>query len=355
MKRRQFVGNAGLVFVGLQFGALSGCGDASPDVLAVSLTDDRMESALRTVLGGVAGIGFIGPVCARRLEPSFDRAAFAAELRTAREAGPESIGEAIRHLVAVDFRSGRIEEVEGWQLSRTECRLAALAAIEQGLDSSVLAEVGALTEAPFVEVRDWGPDFSYQGQAFNPQSGGRGGVWVRTLSPSPPGTVIVVGPMKLETHVQPDVLTGILSAEATDRLVSEPGVHEVLLVDEARRRMQAIGTFTVREAPTAAMLEDGRPSEVFCEIEQWGPVDTTEGAAFNQQPDGSSSFWILTGCAPKGTRVLFGEHELSTSTRVGMVSARVDEGIALPRGGYPLRLFDPESGEIVEVGTFTVN
>ena len=49
--------------------------------------------------------------------------------RTIAEAGEDDLRELLAARVRDDFRSGRIVDVQGWQLSRTEVRLYAIAAL----------------------------------------------------------------------------------------------------------------------------------------------------------------------------------------------------------------------------------
>jgi hypothetical protein len=172
---------------------------------------------------------------------------------------------------------------------------------------------------------------------------------------SPPGSVrLVLAGQMLATHFQPGVVTGSLDPEASRRVVEQPGMYELEVVDTARSLSQSLGFLTVRERPPMALLDDGTASVAFCQVERWGPDHANRGAAFNEQPDGSAAFWVRIGCAPETARLELDGTPLPTSVRPGLVTARVTFYSELDAGDHSVVLFDPATGERLTVGTFRV-
>lgn len=349
--RRDFVRSGGLVLIGLKTGLLVGCRRDRPPALDTPLADADLEAALRSLAGEFSGIDFVGPQCLIGIEP--DR--LAPDLVEAlRDTGADVLGGAIQAATRADFAEGRIRDLADWQLSETECALAALAAMVQGLDTPVLAESGAMTELEFVEVERWGPRETYQHRVFNPQPNGGGGFWVQFVGDAPGSTRLAVNGEELQTHVGAQVITAGLDADEIQALIAEPGRYSITLVDKARGRIQTLGHFKVHPEAESAVLQDGSVSEVFCEVERWGPKYTDRGDAFNEQPDGSSGFWVRIGCAPGNARLELAGRRLPTTVRTGLVTARVDFYADLEPGTHELRLIDPDSGERLMVGEFAV-
>lgn len=350
MKRREFTRSLGYGWVGLNLTFLVGCRDDNP-AFEVGPGEDGAVAALKALARELKGVEFAGPVCARRIE-SVDPLA---DLHASLPETGQSLIEALRLRIADDFDNDRIVDIDGWKISTSECLLMAGAASVQGLTGQ-----GELAEKPFVEedfmeIELWGPDRTLQGEVFNPIGNGRGGFWLRVASPVNGSMRLRLDGRDLATHFEPGVITGSLDPDFMQEVISQPGVHELVLVDQSRRLRQAVGFLEVVERPPMATLPDGTESKVFCEPGNWGPQASVVGEAFNRQPDGSAGFWLHIGCAPKSAVMVLDGVELPTTVRSDMmITARVEHFASLERGQYPLVLLDRASGEKLPIGSLAV-
>lgn len=352
MKRRVLIQRMGWSAVALQLAVWTGgCGDSAPPQAAIGVADAGAPDALRGLAEGLQGIDFIGPVCSDRVAVDAPLEVLLDRLRARDEA---LLGEAFSAQVADEHARGEVIDIDGWQIARSECLLVAGAAALRGLSSPRRSEAGEFRDERFLDVIAWGPDETIQGQVFNPVGNGRGAFWVQ-VEGSPPGSVrLMLAGQMLATHFQPGVVTGSLDPEASRRIVEQPGMYELEVVDTARSLSQSLGFLTVRERPPMAALDDGSASAVFCQLERWGPDHANRGAAFNEQPDGSAAFWIRIGCAPETARLELDGTPLPTTVRPGLVTAKVTFYADLSAGDHSVALFDPETGERLTVGTFRV-
>jgi hypothetical protein len=352
MKRREVIKRVGWSALAVQLGLLAGgCSESAPPAAGVPLDDVDAGAALRALADGLDGIDFIGPVCVDRvaveapLEQLMDRLA---------GRGKGEVGSAYAAQVADEHASGDVFDIDGWQIARSECLLVAGAAIQRGLSSPRRDEAGEFRKEDFLDVIAWGPDETLQGEVFNRLGNGRGSFWIRVNGSAPGSVRLMLAGQMLATHFEPGVVTGSLDPEASLRIVEQPGLYELEIVDTARGLAQSLGFLTVRERPPMAELDNGSLSEVFCRVERWGPDQANLGAAFNEQPDGSAAFWVRVGCAPDSARLELDGRPLPTAVRTGLVTARVPFYADLTTGDHALILFDPESGERISVGTFRV-
>ena len=351
MRRRDLLQTAGLTFVGLQLGLLAGCGRGDREELAIEVAGDGALAALQTLAGELTGIAFVGPVCADQTATEQPLSDLLARLR---ETGESAIGAALASVLAADLGDGRVVDIDGWQLAESECLLLAGAAEVQGLRSAERTKAGELVFEDFAEIERWGPQNTIEGQVFNPVGDGRGAFWVRIAEPVPGSTRLVLDGVELATHFESGVVTASLDDDHTERVVAEPGLHELLMVDTANNRAQRLGYLTVRPKPPMATRADGSESAVFCEIERWGPDQANQGQAFNEQPNGDAAFWVRIGCAPDSAELVLAGQSLPTTIQSGLVTARVPHYAELETGDHPLMIVDPESGEELEVGVFEV-
>jgi len=350
MKRREFTRSLGYGWVGLNLSFLIGCRDDSP-AFGVGPEDDGAVGALETLAGELRGINAVAPVCSRRVgtgEPL-------AELHESLLGNSGNLIEALRRRVAADFDNGRVVDIGGWRISVSECLLLAGAARVQGLSENSEISEKPYRDEDFMDIERWGPDRTLQGQIFNPVGNGRGGFWLRVASPVNGSMTLRLDGRDLATHFEPGVITASLEPDFMQEIISQPGSHELVLVDKSRRLRQVVGFFEVVERPPMATLPDGTRSRVFCEPGNWGPRLAVVGEAFNRQPDGSAGFWLHIGCAPESAVMVLDGVELPTTVRSDMlITARVEHFATLQRGEYALDLFDPVSGERLPIGTLTV-
>lgn len=351
MRRRTLLQTAGLSFIGLQLGLLGGCGRDTAPALALAPSDEGALKALRELAAGLEGIEFVGPVCASE---TLDPEPIVSLLERLRSSGAPTLEAALLARIESDFAAGERMDIAGWQLARTECLLLAAAAREQGLSEPQLTEQGELEFVDFAAIERWGPDETVEGEIFNPIGNGRGGFWVRIKEPVPGSTRLMLDGIVLATHFEPGVVTASLEPDYMDQVIAEPGMYPLVMVDTARNLAQRVGYLTVRPRPPAATLPDGSESQVFCQVERWGPDHANQGQAFNEQPDGGAAFWVRMGCAPDRARLLLDGEPLPTTVGTGLVTARVPGYAELSLGDHSLEIHDPESGETIEIGTFRV-
>jgi len=349
MQRRALLQVGGLSLIGLQLGLLTGCERQS--ALSVPVSADTATDALRELAASLDGIDYVAPVCASEF-PQTDLSE-ALRSRLANMDGPD-LGEALSEHIAQDLSSGDQIDISGWQLARTECMLLALAARERGLVAPQRHDQPDLSFEDFADIDGWGPQETIEGSIFNPIGNGRGGFWIRVNNPVPSTTRLVLEGVELPTNVQPGLVTASLEPEHMNRVIAEPGLHTLLIVDRARNLAQRVGHLTVRPKPPFATLDDGSVSTVFCEVERWGPDQAVQGEAFNQQPDGSASVWVRIGCAPDSAGLTLNEVPLPTAVSSGIVTARVSHFAELEAGEHVLRLHDQSTDETLTIGTLTL-
>jgi hypothetical protein len=204
---------------------------------------------------GMQSISYIGPAClsALGLDPASDPASLEAglldslESRLALSENGTGLAEAIDREIRRDFENGNVLEVAQWQLSDTECRLAALAAVLQGQRTPEVPAPPAERDGFIADIENWGPRFTIQGETFNTQPDGHSGFWIKAKGAA--ASVIVRFDGKDQrTVVYPEVLTSGLRGKFMKEIINTPGSYEVELYDKARRLRQKVGDFTVKPA-----------------------------------------------------------------------------------------------------------
>jgi len=350
MKRRDFLLASGALGLGLTQPLLFGCAQRGESALQVEVAGEAAADALRRLAAAMQGVGFVGPTCRQRL--ALDSVELTqALLQRLRATGQARLGDALHAVIAEDFARAEIEDIAGWQLSRSECLLAALAAHEQGLQTAQTYGLADIRDGVFVQIDNWGPQSTVRGQVFNRQPDGHGGIWIRAYN-APAATQLWFENTPLYTIVGPEVLTSGLHGDLLEEVIQTPGSYRLSLVDPIQRLRQPLGTFIVEEAKPLAVLVDGSMSTVFCQVEGWGPDSTKAGEVFNPQPSGSAAFWVRIGCAPGTAQLLLGDWPLITTVHSGLVTAQVPNFAELGPGVYPLLLHDHDSGERLLIGEF---
>ena len=178
---------------------------------------------------------------------------------------PAQLTAAIRERVGRDFAEGATCQVDGWQLSQTECRLAAVAflflksggrvAEPQADPDGPLAHLPA---ARFAIVDRWGPQLAQAGEPFNVQRSGDSAMWFRFSRLDAVSFEVFIGKYPARTIVKPGELFAVanLSERLAKELVSRPGAYPVFLVDAGRGK-QLIGHFNVRPRKVADQVAPG--------------------------------------------------------------------------------------------------
>ncbi|MDE0000418.1 MAG: hypothetical protein OXP09_21345 [Gammaproteobacteria bacterium] len=175
-----------------------------------------------------------------------------------RGSSADGLSAAIRKRIAQDFEEGALCRVDGWQLSRTECELAAIAFLHVRKGGIIERRPGEpkgplahLPDAPFGKVDRWGPTSTGVGQPFNVQPSGESALWFRFSELSALPYEIFIGSLRARTVVRQGELFAVanLSQRQTMNLVSRVDAHPVYLVEPSRGK-QLIGHFRVRAVPS---------------------------------------------------------------------------------------------------------
>ena len=157
--------------------------------------------------------------------------------------------------VEQDFAEGRLCRVDGWQLSATECRLAALAFLFQKaggrIDMPWDDDLGPISELPVVveaSLERWGPRRTAAGKGFNVQADGSSALWFRFASLDPHPYEVYFGASPLRTTVVPrrNLITATVTKGQVRRLTSKPGEIPIHLVNTAQGVKQLMGLFLVK-------------------------------------------------------------------------------------------------------------
>jgi hypothetical protein len=349
-RRRLITTSIQVALVGTLLPLLSACSEPVSENVLIGRTP------LLDFLLDYTNVSFAGPTCALKLglQPDADPFAVQQELsatleeKLASQTGDDDIGHRLQEAIQSDFNQDRILDIDGWQLSETECQAAALAASMQGFNEPIDVEQTPPVEMKFVEIENWGPQRTLQGESFNEQPDGHSGIWVKAIG-IPASTVLLFSGVTQPTNVYAEHLTSGLRGKFMNTTIGTPGTYTIDLYDRSRHRIQRIGEFEVikRTAPIPFYK---------CRVADWGPQQATSGEAFNEQPNGASAFWIRTNCALPEAVVVLNDRELKTTIRPndGLITASLLDGHELPPGQYKVELHYGDGGNMLQVGALNV-
>ncbi len=335
-----------------------------PYLSGCSQDDDIVEqpqgSPLLKYALGMDGISYIGAACIKIA--GFDRSTPDEELQKIlleslqtlfAAAGIQgSFQQQLDGLIRKDFAADHVINVDGWMLSETECQVVALAASLQGHRESILPEKTPATIGQIVEVEDWGPKSTLQGDKFNEQPDGHSGLWVKAGG-VPVSVVVVFADKNQTTQVYPDMLTSGIRGQFMHEVINTPGEYSVALYDKSKRLIQPIGQFQVVKPgmPAHNMNEADLDN---CKIEEWGPNHARAGKPFNPQPGGESAFWVKTNCALDGSTLILDGVHFETVVRKNLITALIPRGHRMAPGSYALGIKLGFSERIMKAGYFRV-
>lgn len=270
------------------------------------------------------------------------------------------IASEIARLIREDFAQNRLCELEGWQLSLTECQLAGLRYLLVGpavADASEpMSDVGlgsdGFLEGVIAPLEDWGPKRTLEQLKFNVQSDGHSGIWFK-IQGAPAHARIEIDGMSMPTVVTDTLITSGLFGRLQARMLATPGEYTIALIDPVRKIRQVLGVFSVAADPRQAKAR-GEVESIFCEVTDWGPQQTEAGVAANEQPDGSMGVWMRTDCFPEGADLLLeGDRLPTTRTEFGL-TAKIPPALLGSPGAKELYFLDEETGERQQVGYIQV-
>lgn len=162
------------------------------------------------------------------------------------------LSNSISQRIRQDFAEEKICAIEGWYLSLTECRLAALSSVlNRQVGGTTTTEPVGFSGAPegaIVDVTKWGPQKTAYAVPFNVQSDGHSGMWFVADNP-PRSLVVYIDGKPFRTTISERVFTVSIANEERDLLVRTAGQHAVFVYDKVRNIKQRIGDFIVKENP----------------------------------------------------------------------------------------------------------
>ena len=172
-----------------------------------------------------------------------------------RFAAEDDIHASIQRQIATDFAGGDICRLDGWHLSITECRLAAVAHVisRNGgrMEEAPERTGGPLDHLPALdisEVERWGPRSCKVGEPFNVQPSGGSALWFVFLELDRyPDYRIHLGSEAAVTTINAGkrMITARVTPDQLRRITSKEGSIPVHLVDPVRGK-QLIGNFEVK-------------------------------------------------------------------------------------------------------------
>ena len=259
-----------------------------------------------------------------------------------------SLDAAMAQRVRADFVAGDRCNIDGWQLSLTECQLVGLRqlALHSGLlqaQQVSMQEGAGYSNKEIAALEDWGPRHTLQGETFNRQLDGHSGLWFK-LSGAPGHAKIMIDGELSSTSVSENTVTSGLHGATQERILANPGKYEIALVDPIRKTRQHIGYFEVRAISPVDSAQITSKDE-FCDVVKWGPRETRAGEAVNEQPDGSMGIWLHTRCLPPDTQLFFGDDPLKYHRRAFGLTTSVPLALLGAPGRIPLSLYNPDTGE----------
>ncbi len=178
---------------------------------------------------------------------------------TAPLASSGNIGDVILQRTRADFKSGQTCRLDGWELSLTECRLAALAFLlaQAGIviERAEVGEDGPLDHLPDIEfgqLHSWGPKSSTAGEGFNVQPNGNSALWFRFQKLGEyPGYRVYFGATEASTNVKSNsnLITASLTPAKLAQSNAVAGNVPIHLVDPVRGK-QLLAHFSFEQPPT---------------------------------------------------------------------------------------------------------
>ncbi|MDT8439731.1 MAG: hypothetical protein RQ729_12060, partial [Wenzhouxiangellaceae bacterium] len=204
-------------------------------------------------------------------------------------------------------------------------------------------------ERQLIEVTDYAPRSIADDDSFQHPGLPENVLWFSTTEPPPPRLALILDGTRLGVNAREAGFSVQLPESLRRSLAEQPGAHPIWLYDPVVNQRQPLGELTV--------LAAAKPVTDFCEIENWGPRETRAGQAFNEQPDGASAMWLKSRCFPPDTVVRVGGVAVKTTLRPAdaLITTHItDPGLFTTPGELRVELYDPASGRVQPVGTFTV-
>ena len=168
------------------------------------------------------------------------------------------ISDVIRRRIQADFARGETCSLDGWELSLTECRLAAITFLlaKNGVhvEYAEIAADGPLDHLPDIELahlQRWGPQSTSVGEPFNLQPNGNSALWFRFQELDEyPGYRVYFGSLAASTAINSKarLITASLRPAQLEQLNATAGNVPIHLVDPVRGR-QFLAHFRFENRP----------------------------------------------------------------------------------------------------------
>lgn len=261
----------------------------------------------------------------------------------------------IEKTIRNEFLEQKTVNLNGWIVSEFERDMIVYAFLVQSKEGmSIKDDAGSFDSAKivdFLSVKDWGPKSTCVGMSFNPQSDGHSGHWF-SIDSYNGRLAIYIGGVGIPTTKGVNVITTKVEGTDLARITGAAGSFEVMAYDPARNIKQRIGMFEVFSQPPRAINTEGKKSNFFGEVSEWGPKRMTVNQFIGAQ---KMPIWIQTRCAPVSTVINLGKLPLKTVVGPSLVSGTFDVTVTeLKAGRFDLTLIDRKSGESVLVGELEI-
>ena len=172
----------------------------------------------------------------------------------------EEVGDVILQTIRDDFTRGETHRLNGWELSLTECRLAAITFLlaENGVpveDAEIPSDgpLDYLPDVEFAQLQRWGPKSASVGEPFNVQPNGNSALWFRFQELDEyPGYRVYFGSIAASTAIngKAQLITASLRPAQLERLNATAGKVPIRLVDPVRGK-QLLAHFSFRDLPAS--------------------------------------------------------------------------------------------------------
>ena len=239
-----------------------------------------------------------------------------------------------------DFSNDELCILDGWQLSRTECRLAALKYLwerDQADGAAPVCRKGPLRWfAPPPELSKIAPMRTFVGVPFNVQPNGKSAIDIHG-SGFNHGTKVLFG----DTVLRPIFGNpGWMTVIVPDNLISQAGTLDVTVMNPDGKTSNVMTFEVIFNQPP--------------ELSKIVPMRTFVGIPFNVQPNGKSAISVYGTGFNHGTEVLFGSVALRTMFgNPGWMTAIVPGNLISQAGTLDVTVRNPD-GKTSNVMTFEV-
>ena len=252
-----------------------------------------------------------------------------------------------------DFSNNELCILGGWQLSRTECRLAALKYLWEREEQTGQVEVASTVPACRKELHRLlasppelskiVPTQTFVGVSFSVQPNGKSAISVHG-SGFNPGAKILFGDTVLRTTFGN---SGWMTALVPDTLISQEGTVDIAVRNPDGKTSNAMTFAVVSKEPLHSLASPPELSKIV-------PTQTFVGVSFSVQPNGKSAISVHGSGFNPGAKILFGDTVLRTTFgNSGWMTALVPDTLISQEGTVDIAVRNPD-GKTSNAMTFAV-